>query len=405
MRMVATLHAPLKVGRTQIFFINKLLTEQSVDLIRSVKAAHPIFAPNQESTYSNIAFELIALAIANVTNQTYESYIDDAIFKPLGMSKSTFSKPDDSAGVIPLWPHYWDVDEGVQNPTGGIYTSSNDLSKFLRHVLSRYNGITHALNWLHPVSNSNGLHSFYGMPWEIFQSDRVLSNSQRTIRFITKGGGLPSYSSLIILIPQYDLGISLLLAGPHGFFDTLLETVSVGVVRAAEEVATLGLQQAYAGRYIAPDPSLNSSLILNADHRGLVVEKLISNSTDVLASGLIRFLGKSKDRPWYLLLVPTLLYRDEENQQGEIWRMQIATERPKGEREVWDDSCITDIDAIAYGGIPINQVILWKGTSGLVYDVELASFRANLTRIFSHSPAVSQNEEFEEIEEPDQLEL
>ncbi|KAJ4348028.1 uncharacterized protein N0V89_009400 [Didymosphaeria variabile] len=368
------------------------------DLIRSVKSYHPVFAPNQQSTYSNIAFELIALVIANVTNQTYESYIDDAIFKPLGMGRSTFSVPPDSEGVIPLWPHYWDVDEGVQNPTGGIFTSSNDLSKFLRHVLTRYNGITHALNWMHPVSPSKDLHSFYGMPWEIFQSDRVLSNSQRAIRFITKGGGLPSYTSLVILIPQYDLGISLLLAGPPDFFATLRETVSIGLARAAEQIAISTLEQGYAGRYISADPKLNSSLVLEADHRGLLVKEFISNSTDVLQSGLLRYLGRPEDKPWYLLLIPTLLYRDEENQKGEIWRLHIATERPREETEVWDDFCITDIEGLLYGGIPINQAVIWKGPYGLVYDIDLEGFRASMVRIFAHGHTASHIEEHEQME-------
>ncbi|KAJ4287668.1 hypothetical protein N0V90_012371 [Kalmusia sp. IMI 367209] len=368
------------------------------DLIRSVKQDHPVFAPNQQSTYSNVAFELISLVIANVTNQTYESYIDDAIFKPLGMTRSTFSKPPDNAGVIPLWPQYWDVDEGIQNPTGGIYTSSNDLSKFVRYVLTHYNGITHALNWMHPVSPSKDLHSFYGMPWEIFQSDRVLSNSQRTVRFITKGGGLPGYSSLIIFIPQYDLGISLFVAGPPGFFSTLLETVSIPLVRAAEEIAISGLQQDYAGRFIAADPNLNSSLVLEADHRGLVVKKLISNSTNILTSSLLDYFGKPKNRSWYMLLVPTLLYRDEKKQEGEIWRMHIVDERPEGERDVWDDFCSTNIDWVLYGGVQLNQLILWKGPNGVLYDVELSGFRANLTRIFSHAGASPSIEEQEQME-------
>lgn len=159
--------------------------------MKVVKSAAPVFAPNQKSTYSNIAFELLGLAIEKVTNQTYESYINDAIFKPLNMTKSTLSVPPDSAGVIPLGPQYWDVDAGIQSPTGGIYSSTTDLSKFLRYILTHYNGITYAANWVHPVSPSTGLYSFYGMPWEIFHTDRILQKSQRTVKFITKSGGLP----------------------------------------------------------------------------------------------------------------------------------------------------------------------------------------------------------------------
>ena len=181
--------------------------------------------------------------------------------------------------------------------------------------------------------------------------------------------------------------------------------MSTVVVRAAEEVAIGQLQQGYAGRYIAADPKLNSSLILNADHRGLVVDQMISNSTDVLQSSLLKYMGRPDNKPWYLLLVPTLLYQDEKNQKGEIWRMNVAVDRQEGDHDVWDDHCITDVEGALYGGIPINQVILWKGPSGLVYDIELSGFRANLTRIFSHPPAVVHLDEDEGAEKTEQMEL
>jgi CubicO group peptidase (beta-lactamase class C family) len=152
------------------------LTEPSVtDLLKSVTSKPPLYAPKQKSTYSNLAFELLGIVLSNVTGKSYEDYIHDAIFKPLEMSKSTLSKPPDSAGVIPVDPQYWYVDEGIQNPTGGIYSSSKDLSKYLRYVLNHYNGITPALNWMHPVSPSEGLNSFYGTPWEIVCEIRIQS--------------------------------------------------------------------------------------------------------------------------------------------------------------------------------------------------------------------------------------
>lgn len=96
-----------------------MLTRRVADLMEAVRSKPPVFAPRQTSTYSNVAFELLGLAIENVTNQTYESYITEAIFKPLDMTKSSFLQLPDSAGVIPFEPQYWDVDEGIQAPTGG----------------------------------------------------------------------------------------------------------------------------------------------------------------------------------------------------------------------------------------------------------------------------------------------
>jgi CubicO group peptidase (beta-lactamase class C family) len=353
------------------------------DLLRMLKNFDPLFAPNQQSSYSNVAFELLGLVIQNVTNQTFESYIDEAIFKPLDMTKSTFSLPPDSAGVIPLKPHYWDVDEGVQNPTGGIYSSSTDLSKYLRYILTHFNSITTSLNWMNMVSPSKDLHTFYGMPWEIFQSDRILSNSQRTVRFVTKGGGLPSYTSLIILVPEYDLGITLLLAGPPNFFSKLLEMVSVQVVRAAEQLAISQLEQLYAGNFVAPDPHLNSSMTLAADHRGLFIEKFISNGTDVFNERLAKFVGSKK---LLIRMVPTLLYRDEISKRGEKWRFLVGAEPSEEKEDIWDDFCPTNVETLLYAGRPWNEIVLWQaGNGGSFNDLELPAYRVNLTRIIARS--------------------
>jgi hypothetical protein len=332
-----------------------------------------------ESSYSNVAFELLGLVLSNVTNQTYESYIDQSIFQPLNMSKSTFSLPPDSAGVIPLNPHYWDVDAGIQNPTGGIYSSSTDLSKYLRYILTHYNTIA-GLNWLHPASPSGGLYFFYGMPWEILHTDRALRHSKRTVRFVTKSGGVPGYTSLIILIPDFDIGITILAAGaPQDMFTALMEAVSVSVVQAAEEIAIRQLHERYAGTYTSTNRTLNSSISITASSRGLVVSRFISNGTDVLSS----FSDVRAAEPSYTALVPTLLFRDEQKQQGELWRLKRYSERMEGggEASIWDDFCVADFDEPMYAGVGVNELAFWdKDGTGKFGKVELSAFRVELER-------------------------
>ena len=311
------------------------------------------------------------------------------------MSTSTLSPPPDSAGVIPLEPHYWGVEEGIQNPTGGIYSSSSDLSKFLRYILQHFNAITHALNWMNPVSPSEGLHSFYGMPWEIFQTDRVLKDSKRTVRFITKGGGLPGYFSLIIIVPEYDLGITILVAGEPELLSKIQEVVTVAIVRAAEELAIRQLKERYTGTYTSKDSSLNSSISIVADARGLVIERLVSNSTDVLKS---RSFQATAPKHSYAQLVPTLLYRDFENQAGEEWRILLTAERSKDESRIWDDFCSTNIDSPAYAHVSLNEVLFWDSNqAGAFETIELAAFRVNLTRV--------ENEAGEALHDEERMEL
>jgi CubicO group peptidase (beta-lactamase class C family) len=346
------------------------------DLFKQVNKLAPLFAPNQKSSYSNLAFELLGLVLSRVSNRTYEAYIDEAIFKPLNMSTSTLSKPADSAGVIPAGPQFWDVQEGVQNPTGGIYSSSSDLSKYLRYVLTHFNAITHAINWLHPVSHSHGSNSFYGMPWEIFTTDRVLKDSNRTIRVVSKSGGLPGYTSIIMTVPEYDLGITILIAGPGKIFAKIQSIVLTTMIQVAEKIAIRQLSDRYAGTYSAADPELNSTVRLTADHRGLVITTWISNGTDVFESPIVK---DGAPEHYYAQLSPTLLYRDEETQQGEEWRAMFVEERGGGPP---DDFCIDDWDMSSYAGIPLNAVAFWdEQEDGQFGKLELSAFRVNLTRV------------------------
>lgn len=342
----------------------------------------PIFAPNQQSTYSNVAFELLGVVLERVSGKSYRSYIEDTIFEPLNMSKSALTRPPDDAGVIPSGDHYWDVDEGIQTPTGGIYSSSKDLSKYLRFVLSKYNGLTHTLNWFNPASTSRGLQSFYGIPWEIYHTDRILQDSRRTVRFITKGGGLPGYTSIIIAVPEYDLGFTILVAG-NGDLLLQLQNIVTRFVRSAEKVAIRQLLDRYTGTYASDKANLNTSVTLIADKRGLIVTEFVSNSSDMLKSGDI-----SHWIPQYghAQLVPTLLYRNAQDQKGEEWRIQPAADRIDGESDIWDDFCITDIEGPLYAAVPINNIVFWEREDGKAFQkLELSGFRVNLTRVAANS--------------------
>jgi hypothetical protein len=277
---------------------------------------------------------------------SYKKYMQKSIFDPLHMSFTTIDKPSDTHAVLPLGDNYWDVDEGVQNPTGGIYSSTNDMSKFVRYILTHYNAIALGVNWLMPASWSSGMENFYGMPFEIFRTDAILKDSRRPVTFVTKGGGVPGYHSLITMMPEYGLGMTVLV-GCEEPCNTLLtsiqEIVSVGLVRAAEQSIWETMNDKYSGYYVAVNSSLNSSLTLAASPKsGLVVTSFISNSTDVLHA-VLPGVFVDASREWRLQLVPTLLFKNESDQQGEIWRAVPAYEREPN-REIWDNAGNTDID-------------------------------------------------------------
>lgn len=180
-------------------------------------------------------------------------------------------------------------------------------------------------------------------------------------------------------LPEYDLGITILLAGGFKIFETLREIVTVEMVRAAEELAIKQLQQRYAGTYVSTDNGQNSSLTVIADHRGLVVEEFIANGVDIFKSPLPMLGGISGHYPWYSQLIPTLLFRNESRKEGEQWRMLLYEER-SDDQSVWGDFCITNIDLASYAGEPINEFVFWKGEGDVVSTVESPAFRLKLVR-------------------------
>ncbi|KAK4949760.1 hypothetical protein LTR10_011602 [Elasticomyces elasticus] len=369
------------------------------EMLETIRTKAPLFAPNYKSTYSNIAFELLGLVLSNVTGLRYEDYIQQSILDTVGMNHTSFDKPSDEVAVLPKnisW--YWDIDEGVQNPTGGLYATSSDLSTFLRYVLTHFNGITPALDWLNPVSFATSVYSHYGTPWEIFRTDKVLSGSDRPVTFVTKGGGLPGYRTIIIVVPEFELGITILTGGDGDLLDPLREIVSVSLIQAADKLVKRQIEETYTGLY--ETSHINSSLGLSyTEDQGLEITTWLSNGTDMLSVIPMQFqLPRESFR---LQLVPTLLYRDQKHLYGELWRMALIWDNSPSEKlvtqeePVWDDFCTTDVDTMMYAGKPLNELaFLDKSGDGRYKTVDLTAFRVTLTREaegqFQHDMLVTQ---------------
>ena len=389
------------------------------DLYYAVSYQHPIFAPNFKSAYSNTAFELLGLVLANVSSMPYEEYIETRILKPFELTGTTWTTPADNVSALPLnisW--FWNVNEGVHNPTGGLYSTSSSLAKFGRYVLTHFNSppaLGTGVNWLQPASFGDTLYSFYGMPWETFRTDRILPHTTRPVTFFTKGGGVPGYTTQLNLAPEYDLVFTILTAGNTKLLSQLLEAVTVPTIRAAEEIAGKTLMRDYDGHYIFSSvadsdntTTTTASLPITYDHSsqqplspststthlnssatftyhpttGLTLTTFVSNSTDVFASLFSIAPGFSNPNT-RLQLIPTLLYADEKAQRGEKWRALITPGRkPEGERGVWDDFCIADVDVSMYDGRGLNEVVFWRDTDeeGGV-EVEMRAFRVRLRRV------------------------
>ncbi|KAJ5935518.1 beta-lactamase family protein [Penicillium verhagenii] len=359
------------------------------DLDENLHNVNPVFPSQKETSYSNVGFDLLGQVLANVTNMKYEDYIEEAIFKPLGMQETSFTVPVALVAASAGSGSDWGVDEGTDNPSAGIYSSSSDMIKFLRWVLKNYDKITPSLNWFQPAAWNSGSHSLLGYPWEIFRTTSILPDTKRPVTFYTKGGGLTDYYTYSFIIPQYNLVVFMGVAGGLSALNTIFTDVLNPLIVAAESEAQSQLESSYGGIYSSTDSNLNSSITLTqTQSRSLYISSWISNSTDVLAN-LIPFVsstaGTSGDM--YFQLLPTFkTRRTHDGQVGEVWRLIDVIDDYDGSTNsttVWNDYCVVNIDPFSYGTVPLNELVLWRNSSerhATVESVTLLAFKVNLWR-------------------------
>ncbi|KAL8834514.1 MAG: hypothetical protein Q9176_007457 [Flavoplaca citrina] len=336
----------------------------------------PLFQPNYKATYSNIAFVLLGFALENMTGLAYADLVQSTIFNPLGIKRATLTKPSDSEGIIPNTTNDWSADIGTYGPTGGIYTTTSDLALFARSILTNKlldQATTNA--WFHPRSYSSSWSFAYGMPWEIFRTGDILTDSDRVQTIVTKAGGLHGYSSQLLLILEYDLSLVIFAAGDGHAIAWLREEVLKSLVPRVEGISRSQISDRLSGLYSSNDANVNSSLVLEVQgSSGLVVISWISNGTDFLAH--YAAMSNPKLRPGHVQLIPSHIRRGT---NGQVWRAEFIQDELPFEGLV-NMNLIVDVDSFTYASRSLEEFEFQLDEAGRAMRVNLPGFRISLDR-------------------------
>lgn len=170
--------------------------------------------------------------------------------------------------------------------TGNMYSSVNDLSSLGRHIfkntlLSR--PVTQ--RWIRPVSPTSDIIAGIGAPWGLRRIQ--LGNATTTNRIVDaygKAGSINAYQSLVVLLPDYEVGIVALLAGawPGNANWHMADVIGEILIPKLEQAVRERAKDVYAGTYTSTDEALNSTVTFTTDPQrpGLGVERWVSNGTD-----------------------------------------------------------------------------------------------------------------------------
>ncbi|UYQ72611.1 D-alanyl-D-alanine-carboxypeptidase/endopeptidase AmpH [Pelagibacterium flavum] len=177
-----------------------------------------LFAPGEGMAYSNIGFDLLAMALSERSDMPYADLLQESVLDPIGLSATGYARPE---GENVMTGYDWndqEMDPGdpISNRFGAsqLYTTANDMVKYLSWNLDRFGeegtearSISHAAwvmrDGLDPVfgMDESGHMDAMGLGWVIMmpEGDRPL--------ILQKAGGTNGVFSYIAFAPSRGVGV------------------------------------------------------------------------------------------------------------------------------------------------------------------------------------------------------
>jgi CubicO group peptidase (beta-lactamase class C family) len=203
------------LNRTDLAMITGRLTRQ--ELIQVVGEAKPMAKLHEKFFYQNIMFAAAGEIVAQAQKTTYEKFVPERIFKPLGMTNSTMTIPELKKASDYSFGYEYNFDTketrrlpfrpiDATNPAGSINSSARDMAKWITFVMNggsvggkRLVSEKGYEEWTKPQMNvtPNGKMS-YGLGWFL--------QEWNGLKVVQHGGNIDGFTTLVAMIPEKKLG-------------------------------------------------------------------------------------------------------------------------------------------------------------------------------------------------------
>jgi len=207
------------LNRTDIAMITGKLTRK--ELIQVAGEAKPVAKLHEKFGYQNLMFAAAGEVVTVAQKQSWETFIPERVFKPLGMTNTTmairemektkdfsfgYSYNFDTKETTKL--PFRDIDQVA--PAGSINSSANDMSKWLQFVLAggtvngkRLVSEKSFEEWLKPQQKISPDGKFsYALGWFI--------QDWNGMKVVQHGGNIDGFNALVAMIPEKNLGFVML---------------------------------------------------------------------------------------------------------------------------------------------------------------------------------------------------
>ncbi|KAF9776809.1 hypothetical protein IL306_004947 [Fusarium sp. DS 682] len=347
----------------------------------AIKPLHPVEATFETPIYSNVGYQLMAYALENITESKYSDILSRKLILPLRLNSTSYFKPANTDfSVIPDTSDdsWYEVDMGDAVPAGGIYSSAADLRRIGQSILA-YEMLSpsQTRRWMKPVSFTADPNFAIGAPWEIAH---VPSTTKRSNWIYTKGGDLGTYKSLVALLPDWGIGVTVLAAGDGapGVVSAVSNLVASELVPYLERAAKYQASRIYSGHY--GDRKSNMTVAVQKDLPGLAITSWYFKGRDMFES-IRQMISESSNAPGKvsMRLYPTGLQEKTGGKMThESWR--AVYELVDGFSSSPYCTPLFAVDSVTYGGVSVDEFVVHLSRDGIAQGITLSAFDARLNR-------------------------
>lgn len=270
------------------------------EAINGFAGTPPNFLPWTTPAYSDGGFMLIGMAVSNITGKPLPEMYADSVFTPLGMASSYVNPPTDEESlsrsiVSEATLLQFGTETGFTVPSGGLYSTVNDLSKLGTGILNFTQLSPEATRmWMKPRTHTGSLSYSIGRGWEIHRF--LHPNTNKITEMYTKLGDSGAYGGVLVLLPEYNAGFTLLNAASDSGTRSnatlvVLDYITNTIIPALEAQAEAEARANYVGSYIWTDGQVNASVTIGLNESnipgitsGLTLTEWVYNGTDVLTT-------------------------------------------------------------------------------------------------------------------------
>lgn len=213
-------------------------------MLKHLRYVKPASSFRSTYAYTNAGLTQGAIAAASAYGLDWATASEQKIYKPLGMTSTSsrfidfMARPNKATNhqlVSGQWTHKIQRNPDAQAPAGGVSSSVNDLTHWMRMLLNKGKFANNQVVAEEPLAetqfvqivsgkNHNNQPTFYGLGWGIAYDDKkrtILSHS---------GGFAMGAATHLLLIPEAQLGLVVLTnAAPIGVAEALAKNFTDNV--------------------------------------------------------------------------------------------------------------------------------------------------------------------------------